>query len=506
MSSYKKRNKKKKFTRKQIIMIVVAIIVFAFLSALVARALTRNVEENTLSMSSEEIQKLVEDLGCEYISDSDSTEEGYSKEIYLVFDTDTVVDGKTQKARYTNIFRGLVVGTGYKSLILIDSSRDLTIKIKCKNYGIESILINDQDQYDYFSSLVEKEAKKNPLEIELVSMTVNSGELQNLMNNAWQTANVAFGTKESTFNKYDIYFDEGIEVRTVEKKLYNIVFTSKYKGEVVGGIKVGASLDAIKDRFGTSYESGGIYGYKTKDFYVYFSSNQISIYPNYNYTELTYKDFEDIVKQFSKDKNINDFMDKLTDIWPDYDLYNYDTTFLEIDYTLKGVRIAYSTEGNDGIQLYENYSGSLADSKESLEEVHYIIDENLIIKNELNRIVKESVIPDDYDNETLKVSNIFVVTGNMVDDSRMNNITILCKNGQYPHATLDDTIIMSKYVWADDTHLIYNIQGQGIYLYNAATRQTKTILSGKDETYNLTDYDRESKVLTYDGKKVVIKY
>ena len=507
MSSYKKkRNKNKKLSVKQIVLIVVAVFIFAILSAAIAKAITKNVNQEELPMSSDEIQKLVESLGCEYISDEDANEEGYSRCINLVFDVDPVVDGRTQMSRYDNVFRGLVVGTKYKNLILRDGTRNITVKITCEGNFIKNILINDKPKYEYFSSLEEKEAKKNPLEVDTISMNINSKELQSLLNNKWVPANVSFGSKETTFNKYDIYFDEGMEVRTVDKKLYNIVFTKKYKGEVVGGIKVGASLDAIKDRFGVSYENGNIYGYKTKDFYVYFSSEQISIYPNYNYTEATYNDFENIVKEYNGNKDINDFMDKLTDIWPDYDLYNYDKTFLEIDYTLKGVRIAYSSQGSDGIQLYENYSGSLAKSKEELEEVHYVVDENLIIKNELNRIVKESVIPDDYGNEDLKVSNIFVVTGNRIDDSRMNNITVFCKNGQYPHVTLDDTIIMNKYIWADDTHLIYNIQSQGIYLYNAVTRETKAILSGKDEGYSIKDYDRESKVLTYDGKKVVIKY
>ena len=47
-------------------------------------------------------------------------------------------------------------------------------------------------------------------------------------------------------------------------------------------------------------------------------------------------------------------MDKLTDLWNDYDLYNYDKNYLDISYTLKGVRISYSSEDKDGIQIYEN--------------------------------------------------------------------------------------------------------------------------------------------------------
>ena len=96
------------------------------------------------------------------------------------------------------------------------------------------------------------------MNIKTIDMNINSQELQNLINNSWISSRVVFGSKDGRYNKYDIYFDEGIEVRTVSKKVYNIVFTEKYKKEVVAGIKVGASLDAIKERFGTSYDNQSV--------------------------------------------------------------------------------------------------------------------------------------------------------------------------------------------------------------------------------------------------------
>ena len=69
MSSYKKKSKKNKLTKKQIIIIIACVLIFALLSAIVARSVTRRVDngDTVLAMSSEEIQKLVESLGCEYI-------------------------------------------------------------------------------------------------------------------------------------------------------------------------------------------------------------------------------------------------------------------------------------------------------------------------------------------------------------------------------------------------------------------------------------------------------
>ena len=90
-------------------------------------------------------------------------------------------------------------------------------------------------------------------------MTVSSTELNGLINNDWNPSNVNLGSKESTFKKYDIYFEEGIEIRNISKKVFNIVFNEKYKKDVISGIKVGTDLEAIKDRFGDAhYEKTGL--------------------------------------------------------------------------------------------------------------------------------------------------------------------------------------------------------------------------------------------------------
>ena len=90
-------------------------------------------------------------------------------------------------------------------------------------------------------------------------MSVSSIELTNLINNNWNPSNVNLGTKESTFKKYDIYFEEGIEIRNISKKVFNIVFNDKYQKDVISGIKVGTNLDSIENRFGTApYTSTGI--------------------------------------------------------------------------------------------------------------------------------------------------------------------------------------------------------------------------------------------------------
>lgn len=499
------KKSKKKLTKKQKVIIFFIICVFIFLALLISSLLTKDVKDVGYIGSSVSIKEIVEKNGCTYISDDKSSIKDFDIDIYLQFGKDTIVNGKSMKAYYESIFSSIVYETGYKNLRLIDDSRGLEVKIICSddNY-ISRILINDKE--DYFKNLLSENSKKQPMNIKVTDMNINSLELQNLVNNSWITSKVSFGSKDAMYNKYDIYFDEGIEVRTISKRIYNIVFTEKYQKEVIGGIKVGADLKQIKERFGTSYDNGSLIGYKTNNFYVFFSNDQISIYPNYNYTASTYTEFENLVSVYSKNKDINDFMDKLTDLWKDYDLYNYDKNYLDIKYTLKGVRISFSADSKNGVQIYENYNGNFKNNQNSSDEIFYKLDESILLESELERNVIEKTIPDDSNEEELRVSKLFLVEFETLDDTRKNKIRIKSKTKEYTNNELDDTIIISEYIWLDDTHLLYSVKGKGIYIYNAITRKTRTLIEGNDETYNVTDYDRESKVLKYDDKRVVIRF
>lgn len=77
-------------------------------------------------------------------------------------------------------------------------------------------------------------------------------------------------------------------------------------------------------------------------------------------------------------------------------------------------------------------------------------------------------------------------------------------DGENADSELSKNIYASKTYWYDDDNLIYNVNKKGIYMYNATTRETKTLVSGTDN-YDITNFDNTNKVLTYDGKDVKIE-
>lgn len=505
----KKKKKRKVLSKKEkMIITIIGILAFILIVALamlptkIKETGTSSDDETTLDRELETVQEVVEYLESTFISMKTTTVDGYDTDIYVSFKYNLFEGNESKETYFKNFYEKIAMVTKFKSFRIIDEDKDITIEVKCSSNKITEVKINGET--DYYKNQASKSGKNNELNVENVDIPVDSKELQDLINAKWVTANVNLGTAESTYDKYKIYFDEGYEVRTIKGKVYNIVFTSNYKGKVIGGYKVGDSIEKVKSEYGTSYEGSDIAGYKTQNFYAMFSEDSISIYPNnqYDYTE-----FEKLVEEYNDKKDANDFMDKLTDIWPDYNEYNYDTNYVEIYYTLKGVRISFASHNQDGIEIYENYKGDLKREKTDYKNTYYNLDQDLIVQSEERRRLSEMDLADDCDEieDPLLASNKFTLQMERDDDGYYYNIKINPRNNDYPKNELDETIRINKYIWADDSNLVYSISGDGIYVYNAETRETKKLIE-ENEALDITDYDRQNKILTYDDKKVVINF
>lgn len=505
----KKTKKKSVLKKKEKIAIVIAgilgFIIILGLASMPTKRVNKNnqipTNNNDLNRELSSIKEIVEYLEATYISTEDSKTDGYDIDIYINFPYNLFEKDISKEIYFKNFYEKIARITNFKSFRLIDSNRTITIEVKCENGKIKEVKINGE--IDYYKKEKSRRGKENELKIENIDIEINSQELQNLINNNWVTANVDLGNAESKYNKYDIYFDEGYEVRTIQGKLFNIVFTEKYKKSVVANYKPGDSLEKIETKLGNAYKGDGIIGYKTKDFYVVFSKNEISIYPN---RRNDYEQFEKLLEEYNEKQDKNDFLDKLTDIWPDYDSYSYDNKYVEIYYTLKGVRISFASANQDGIQIYENYKGSLKNEKIDYKDTYYHLDKSLIMEKEEKRKLSKEVMTDDTNKEAnpLIYSEKFSIEYE-VSNGSYKNVKIQSVDGEYPHNELDDTIVIYKYVWADDTHLLYSIYQKGIYLYDATTRETQVLLEGS-ENYEIKDYNRQTRTLTYDGEKVIVNF
>lgn len=352
----------------------------------------------------------------------------------------------------------------------------------------------------------------------ITELEIQSQEIQELIQKEWYTNQVNFGTEESTYENYVIYFDEGIEVRTIARKVFNLIFTENYTQVVTNGLRVGESFENIietlgEPTFGTQEEE--LIGYLGEQIYVFFSENEISIYP-VGKSEEDLTEFFALVTKYGEDKNSWNFGNELTELWKDYDKYTYNQDYADIIYSLKGLRVQFNYTTKNGITLYHNYKGEilegitlqdLVENPELKPDYIYLeLSEDLVHETERIRYQEHKFLRDpnvqegedeaDSNNDT--DSFLLMVTPS---EEGYTNLKVLSKTGEYPRAELKNVNLIHSYLWFDDTHLLYSIEQKGIYLYDCETRQTYTILEGKED---FTLQKIEDNVLTYDNKTLEI--
>lgn len=518
-------SKKTKKNLRKILVILGAII---FLILLIRIAFT-NKDETTDALFITDLSSIEELLyyyECKNIQIMDSEEEQFKKDIYLTFGKDLWTDGKSNQAYYNSIVLNLTGLLNHQNYRLIDISRELIIGVivNPETKTIDEVYINGE--LNYFEKQETKEKAGNFEKISETKFTIHSNEINKFIENDWRAASFELGTLESRFDDYDIYFDEGIEIKTLGGKVYNIVFTKNYKSTIVEDITVNSTKQEVIESLGEPvfvYED--MFGYKGEECYVFFANNQVSIYrreKDYNNDE-----FLELWLKFQENKDAKNFVKDLTEIWQDYNLYKYDSEHIELEYALKGVRVEFNVSPENGLNIYNNFEGYLGKNitleslnKENLpEQVYLHTNEDLVYLNEIERFTKqmtynieeyaqmadENDYKEENDEESYKftenTSNKFRLVYEYVEGEGIRNVKFVSIDQTEPNSELIRHISINTYGWLDDERFLYSVKGEGIFCYNASTRKLKTIITGKQE-YKIEKIDGNK--IFYDDTSIEI--
>ncbi|MBR6033571.1 MAG: hypothetical protein IKP28_02360 [Clostridia bacterium] len=388
--------KKKKLNRIKIAIVILVIIIITLF--IIINQLPKNNEvEYEMPSQITSIEDLLKYYNCTNIMITESKENGFEYDIYLKFGEDTWKEnGNSNEAYYTSIIVNVANLLNYNSYRMIDSERKLLITIIANNAErkIQKTYINGQ--IDYFSRELTKKIADTYKEVKEIDMKIQAKEINALINNNWEP--IQLGTIESRFEDYDIYFDEGIEVKTIDGKVYNIIFTEKYKETILNGLRVNDTKEKITNALGKpSFSDPSVIGYKGKDIYVFFSENEISVYRVQTFEDM--KDFLNLWNTFLNEKDVKSFVNKVTDIWPGYSEFLYDSNFVYLKYTLKGIVIQFNVTTENGIVLYNNFQGTIGNeltlkdiNPENIPKNIYLhTDEDLVETEEINRIRSKNI-------------------------------------------------------------------------------------------------------------------
>lgn len=446
--------------------------------------------------------------GCKYIKQEQSKVENINTDIYMELPEKLDYSKDYQKEFILNLIQYSAYVMKYKSFVIIDQKNDINIVVYCNEEKqlVEKYLINGTESY-YEKQKNDENIKSfetvNPIELE-----VTSEDLNNIISSNWVIREGMLGTVESSYRGYDIYFDEGIQVRKINGKAFNIVFTDKYTKSIVNNLSVNSTEQEIEKTLGKPhFKSGNLIGYKGNKLYVFFYDKQVSIY---RIDESSKEEFANIVEKNVDNQDIKTVISEIKNLWKDYDIYEYSENSVKLQYTLKGVCIKYDSTAQRGIVFYNNYKGN-AYGNTTLEQIvkgekqvldnMFIENKDLVFETEINRVNTLDDTSKNNNNSSsvvLNTSNEFKTYKKVVNRNEGTyEISFIAIDNKYPNSELKENI--NKGVWYDDYSFVYSVKQKGIYVYNVQTCTYKTIITGKDN-YDIKSI--EGKQLNYDETSI----
>lgn len=490
------------------ILLIFIVILLVILSVVLNNKKSEEEAEFTLSYNElKTVEDVIKYYKCKFISLDLSKDKNYNFDVKLEFCKLLYENDISNETFYMNVIKDVARISDYVNFRLLDEKNDIKIEVICDSGKIYNIIINGiEDYFIYMDSQISLKAYK---EIPVTNFNIEAPILIEAMSNQW-IKDINLGTRDSIYNKYNIYFDEGISVRIINSKINNMIFTDKYVGTVINGITPGMAFSNIKSILGNpTFEDKEleIIGYKGEHFYIFFNRNEISVYRT---IETDADEFFRLVDEFLNDEiDFLEMMNKLTYMWPDYSEYNYTSEKVFISYPQKGVDIKINYDNTTGIIIYNNFDKNITRIKTYMENTEFIgklqvdnvfeaekkrIRENLEEKEIIEEYKKENVLPG-------YVSVVYDCYPILEDDTYITKVKFIAKDNIRPNRELNDTI--DSYLWINDTTFMFSKTKVGIYLYDLNTGIVTQILSG-EENFEIESY--QNGVLKYDEKELQMQF
>jgi len=374
----------------KIIKILIVVLIAIFVISVSVYLIQKRSLENATYESVESIPSnmaAVTFMKCKFIKEEESPNKNYSIDIYLKFGKPLYDGDESNEVYYSQLVQIAAIVNKYKNFRLIDEENEILIAVACdeEKEQIDQIVING-DPYYYSRENAIRELKQFT-ETPITEFDIQAEELEKLISEDWQTDKLNLQYSNEFDDGYMYYPMNYIEIRTIHGKAFNIIFDGPYESYILNDLKVNSTFEEIIEEFGKptfgSVDEHYI-GYKGKEIYVFFSEGEVSIY---RVQDIDKTDFSNEIAKYFEEKDVKKFVSNITDIWQDYDMYDYNENMVDLSYTLNGVKIQYGVSERHGITFYNNYTGVVIDGKTCDE----LVKENIEIPKYIYFINKDSV-------------------------------------------------------------------------------------------------------------------
>lgn len=310
---------------------------------------------DTSSSQFDDMKDLFATLGIEYNSGEKSKDSKCAYDFYVSFKTPLNLENKKVYLGYINNIGAQIDFNNYR---LIDKENDINITVYYDNEKLESYVINDDK--NYFNTLQNKEQLKDYIKSSSVDVIVEDKLLNDFVKNDWKVPEEI--TEEEKKQDY-IDYVQGYKLKIVDNKIFSIVYDDRFESNILSGLKSNSSYDEMKNVLGepTFVDSERkIYGYKSNDFYMFFTGEELAIYRRDKAESKTLVEAVALLKNGNTEDN---FIKHVYSNWKDYDSITEYEGLKEITYTLKGVFIQNLVPTKDKIVIYSNYEGAIYNGK-----------------------------------------------------------------------------------------------------------------------------------------------
>ena len=447
------------------------------------------------------LEEIFEAYGSKVISENE-TDELLSATVDFKYNLYT--GDKSNENFFVRLCNAVSVFANFKNIELIDKEKDINIQISCDGNRIVEMKINGELNY----YLTHDSEKNKNLSQSVTNFTIQSPELKQLIDGNWDESKVEWGTKDSTCDGYNIYFDEGINYKNVSRNVFNVIFTEKYKGQIAENLSVNSTLEEVERKLGEpTFQRGELYGYLGENNYLFFDfiNKEISVYPVVKITEDDEKKLKELIEDMNRTSDVKTFASELTSLWIDYDVYDFDSYYVDLKYTLKGVSLSIDSSSlKNGIYIYQNYSGNRNISE--LENV-YIKDTDFVFDKECERNIDESLNRTDEgdftEEERIAMGTKFAVRSKSISDTNhLVGVYLYSRDKSLPDVELARNLEVSSWKWYDDYNFIYSVDYDGIYVYNCLLK-TNTKLESINKEIKINEISN-NKIIYNEDKEIQI--
>ncbi|RAU97888.1 hypothetical protein [Paenibacillus sp. YN15] len=357
----------------------------------------------------------------------------------------------------------------------------------------------------------------------------------------------ALGKPDSSFNGFDIYFRQQVEVKE-EQILSSIIFRKEYTQPVLGALGTSSARTEIESLLGKpAFEETApipVFGYKLEPFYLFFAGGgppyDIAVYPRKFTGSIGGPELPELAAANTGENGINvqQLVDQMRDKWPDYKVFSYGRGSYGVTYPHRGIwtddLLGGDTDYKGGfIQLYGNYEGQLAeglrlpqdadklkalaaspDWPDSLAFYQFRFQEDMVFNQEKDRLREELSIRESAAKEGAVSPN-----GRVIAKAKDNTtyehagLYLLYPDKEQPPREVHIGNFLWNINWLSDRYVIFEVSFRGIVGYDTVSNKIIDIkvtpdysddyrlVEVKDGIIRYTNGDKEAELpYSFNGK------